>query len=74
LNVVYSEAVGRLKTDEKQPEKPRHDFDKTLSVHNWNIPGGVRIRVVEEGAPSWWTGDEDASQQFLTSMGVMTDG
>lgn len=71
---MYSEAIQRLKTDEKQPEKPRYDFDNTLGVNNWNIPGGAKVRVVEEGAPSWWSGDEDASQQFLTSMGVMTSG
>jgi hypothetical protein len=71
---VYSVALERLRQDEKQPEKPRHDFDGTLDVRSWMIPGGARVRVVEEGAPAWWNGDEDASQQFLASMGVMIDG
>jgi hypothetical protein len=44
-------------------------------VRDWDTPGGVRQRVdIVPGAPSWWTGDEDASQQFLMSMGVMTGG
>lgn len=74
LNVVYSVGVERLKHDDKQPERPRHDFDRALNVHDWTTPGGARKRVIIEGAPSWWNGDEDASQQFLASMGVMMDG
>lgn len=72
--MLYSVAIERLRRDEKQPERPRHDFDTALSVRDWNVPGGARRRVVVEGAPSWWDGDEDASQQFLASMGVMIDG
>jgi hypothetical protein len=74
LNVVYSVAIERLKHDEKQPERPRHDFDNTLGVRSWETPGGARLRAVVEGAPSWWDGDEEASQQFLASMGVVMDG
>lgn len=72
--MIYREATLRLKHDDKQPERPRYDFDHALDVRNWDIPGGARKRVIEEGAPSWWTGDEDASQQFLASMGVVTSG
>lgn len=72
--MVYSVAVGRLKPNDKQPERPRHDFDKALETRDWETPGGSAKRVVEEGAPSWWDGDEEASQQFLTSMGVITSG
>lgn len=74
LNVVYSVSTDRLKHDDKQPERPRREFDHSLGVRNWTVPGGSRKRVVVEGAPSWWDGDEDASQQFLASMGVMMDG
>lgn len=72
--MLYSVAIERLKYDEKRPEKPRYDFDNTLSVNDWTVPGGTRKRVTVEGAPAWWTGDEDASQQFLASVGVMTNG
>lgn len=71
---MYGVAIQRLKYDEKQPERPRQEFDHTLNVHDWNTPGGVIRRVIVEGAPAWWRGDEDASQQFLASMGVVTDG
>ena len=71
---MYSVAIERLRHDDKNPERPRADFDNAVSVHSWQTPGGTFKRVVEEGAPSWWTGDEDASQQFLASMGVITSG
>jgi hypothetical protein len=51
-------------------------FDNSLGVSGWATPGRP-MSVVERRdpeAPLWWTGDEDASQSFLHSQGVMLDG
>jgi hypothetical protein len=47
-------------------------FDNELGVSGWASPGmEVKPGVeVDPDAPLWWTGDEDASQSFLASMGV----
>lgn len=58
---------------------PADDLSAPLHVDTWRHPGQVdEIRKPAEAddidgipAPSWWRGDEDASQAFMTSMGVM---
>lgn len=73
LNVVYRAMIERLDYDSDQPERPRRELNQTLDVDAWQLPG-VRPRkpqVVEVGQPSWWRGDEDASQSFLASMGMV---
>jgi hypothetical protein len=73
--VIYSEMIQRLdvKEDEK-PEEVRREFDSDLGVIRWQSPGGANKYAeveVEEGAPSWWAGDEEASQGTLASMRAM---
>ncbi len=57
----------------EKPEMIRKKFDNELGVPNWPTPGrridpGVEI---DPDAPVWWTNEEDASQSFLSSMGVV---
>lgn len=53
-------------------EQVRKKFDNEMGVSGWRSPGmPVRPEVeIEEGAPMWWQGDEDASQSFLASQGI----
>lgn len=53
-------------------EQARARFDADLGVSAWARPGRARreVQVVENNAPYWWHGAEDASQSFLASMGV----
>ncbi len=75
LNVLYRASLDRLRYDEKNPDKPRQDFERIMQVAEWQLPGGEYVPAQrEEGAPSWWYGDEDASQSFLQSVGVITGG
>lgn len=48
-----------------------------LHVNRWPRPGAEMQPAdhtaqpeAQDDAPWWWDGDEDASQSFLTSMGV----
>lgn len=74
LNVVYHAMLARLKYDHEHPERARQALDSTLSVAEWRVPGATwRPSVASTrpaNAPAWWHGDEDASQSFLSSMGV----
>lgn len=50
----------------------RRAFDDDLGVALWGTPG-VPLSINDDrdpDAPSWWTDEEDASQSFLSSMGV----
>jgi hypothetical protein len=65
--------VQRLNTDQegKTPEQVRREFDNGLRVGEWDTPGtGSNPHAHDDGSPSWWRGEEDASQSFLQSMGV----
>ena len=57
----------------KNPADVRKEFDNELSVAAWAAPGRPINPEKEKdpAAPSWWTGEEDASQTFLSSMGVI---
>jgi hypothetical protein len=49
----------------------RNALDDKLGVVRWQVPGGgnkYADAVIEEGAPSWWAGDEEASQASLAAM------
>jgi hypothetical protein len=73
--VIYNEMVQRLHIGEDDdPEEVRLQFDRDLSVLRWQVPGGGNKYAeveIEEGAPSWWAGDEEASQSALASMRAM---
>lgn len=66
--------VQRLDTsgEDRKPEQVRREFDHSLNVSRWVTP--ITETKPEEprpdGAPDWWVSDEEASQSFLTNMGV----
>lgn len=65
----------RLDTGESEdPEAVRRRFDSDLGVKRWLRTTEDRSRyadaVVDEGAPWWWEGDEEASDTFLAAQGV----
>jgi hypothetical protein len=73
--------VNRLDVGEGQElEDARKQFDNQMGVKAWRMPGQAVRPEIEEAlsdpaAPSWWLGEEDASQSFLQSMGVtLNDG
>lgn len=51
----------------------RGELDDQLNIHKWPVPHtlfGTRQHKAkaESTAPSWWEGDEEASQSFLAQM------
>ena len=59
--------------DGQTEEQARRKFDADLGVSAWALPGRDRREdepQQDPGAPWWWQGAEDASQSFLTAMGV----
>lgn len=60
--------------DGDKPEDIRREFDNDLGVVRWQVPGGgnkyAEVKI-EEGAPSWWAGDEEASQSALNQFRAM---
>jgi hypothetical protein len=74
LNVIYHTMLRRLKVgDDEDPEAAVKAFDGELAVARWRMPGTPEPEPkadVDPGAPWWWSGDEDASQDFLQQMGV----
>ena len=68
--------IKRIDFDQegKKPGQIRREFDSDLMVRDWETPGHhIRPELAEQGAPGWWEGDEEASQGFLASMGVVLD-
>lgn len=67
--------IQRLKPDEEgNTSASRKELDDKLGVIRWQVPGGSNKyadAVIEEGAPSWWAGDEEASQASLAAMRAM---
>jgi hypothetical protein len=54
-------------------EQARKRFDADLGVSAWALPGRERREpepVQDPGAPWWWTDAEEASQSWLTAMGI----
>lgn len=62
----------RDKNDDRSEEQIRREFDNALGVKRWTVPGSPADPEPErtDGAPDWWTDDEEASQSFLREMGV----
>jgi len=56
----------------EQPGTARKRFDGQLDVRAWTTPAtrDETPQPRDPKAPWWWEGAEDASQSFLTSMGV----
>ena len=58
--------------DGQSLEDARRVFDDQLGVSGWgtptSAPHGVELR--DPKTPWWWVDAEEASQSFLTSMGV----
>lgn len=65
----------RLKPDDEgDTTAARQDLDDKLGVVRWQVPGGGNKYAEverEAGAPSWWAGDEEASQASLAAMRAM---
>jgi hypothetical protein len=64
--------LQRLQPDEEgNTSASRKELDDQLAVIRWQVPGGGNKFAdvkIEEGAPSWWAGDEEASQASLAAM------
>jgi len=58
--------------DGQTEEQARAKLDADLGVSAWALPGRSRreMEPVDNRAPWWWHGAEDASQGFLAAMGV----
>lgn len=59
--------------DEKEHSDPRAEMiDDPLRVDDWQMPGqATREQLgLPTDAPTWWRGEEEASQSFLKAMGV----
>jgi hypothetical protein len=57
----------------EEANRVRTEFDNSLGVSGWTTPGAFIDHQPERepGTPLWWQGDEDASQSFLRSQGVI---
>ena len=66
--------IQRISPEEDQEyEDVRRELDDVLDVAAWRSSRRARAPErppVDEGAPSWWHGDEDASVSFLKTVGV----
>ena len=75
LDVVYFSMIQRLKPDDEgNTTAARQELDDGLAVVRWQVPGGGNKYAeaeIEPGAPSWWAGDEEASQGSLAAMRAM---
>jgi hypothetical protein len=65
--------LQRLQEPDDEHPDPRGQLDQWLETALWPTPMTRRVlyaETVEPGAPSWWHGDEEASQSFFKSMGI----
>lgn len=64
--------------EKKTAEQARTELDVKLKVKRWRVTPEAEDPYseaeVDEGAPWWWDGDEEASQTFLASQGVKLGG
>lgn len=59
-----------MNATEEQPD-PRSELDAQLQVTEWAIPSRrPATGPVEPGAPTWWHGEEEASEAFMREMGI----
>lgn len=79
LNVTYTYIKSRLPVGEVEDSGAkrnyRQELDDMLRTHQWPVPrtffGTQRhVELARSNVPSWWRGDEEASQSFLGAMGV----
>jgi hypothetical protein len=58
--------------EKEDPNEVRARLDSELGVTEWRATDRRRPprAPIEPGAPSWWHGDEEASQSFLRDRGV----
>lgn len=67
--------IERLKPDDDGDiTASRKELDNELAVIRWQVPGGANKYAEvkrEEGAPSWWVDDEEASQASIAAMRAM---
>ena len=64
----------RVQPGENEPEEAAQArLDNDFQVRRWSNPWQEPAEpvAVEDGAPWWWGGDEDASQSFLSAQGVV---
>lgn len=76
LNVIYVEMLARIDVKEKEdPVQKRKEFDQALGINRWKISEGQPEpeETIDPNAPLWWGGEEEASDSFLTAMGVNLD-
>jgi len=59
--------------DGQSAEDARRSLESVLGVAGWETPGRGRRPVAprDPRAPWWWHSAEEASDTFLTSMGVI---
>jgi len=66
--------IKRLDYDDekKTAEQARKELDNMVGVKRWRVSTDVGVPEVEidPNAPLWWDGEEEASDSFLTAMGV----
>jgi len=67
--------IDRLKPDEDgNTTAARQELDQELGVLRWQVPGRANKYAEverEQGAPSWWVDDEEASQASIAAMRAM---
>lgn len=75
--MIYYELLQRLDYDpgkEGDHERARKQLDAELKIKRWRISEAdadpFAETEIEEGAPWWWDGDEEASSSFLAAQGV----
>lgn len=56
---------------EEHPD-PREELDRLLETELWTGPRGRKYddSDVPAGAPTWWHGDEEATDSFLRGMNI----
>jgi hypothetical protein len=64
--------------EDKKPEQVRKEFDGEMQIKRWKITDAVEepeaeVSEIEKKAPYWWDGEEEASNSFLTAMGIQLD-
>ncbi len=62
--------VQRQPLPSDEHDNPRAELDVTLEVSSWWTPGQRRRDAIHEDAPPWWRGEDEATQSFLTGMGL----
>ena len=71
---MYYARIQRLPYQEDNKTDYRAELDSELGVLQWTVGSGDVLtheyEQVDSDAPSWWHGDEEASDSFMRAMGV----